>query len=122
MKHYSILLASFYAIIAGSQFKVPDKWGLLGSPYGGGGGGTLIFSYIRRLGSFYGVQNFEFLYFGGFQRNEYFLGGMKISLFKFWGHHRIGLYLGVISLVLRSRYRTGDIFWVAKISNIFWGA
>ena len=25
-----------------------------------GGGGTLIFSYIRRLGSFFGIQNFEF--------------------------------------------------------------
>ena len=39
-----------------------------------GGGGTLIFSYIRRLGSFFGVQNFEFQYFWGFQKNEYFLG------------------------------------------------
>ena len=53
-------------------------------------GGTLIFSYIRRLGSFLGVQNFEFQYFfgGGFQKNEYFLGGMKILwifFFFFWG-------------------------------------
>ena len=32
----------------------------------GGGGGTLIFSYIRRLGPFFGVQNFEFQYFLGF--------------------------------------------------------
>ena len=35
----------------------------------GGGGGTLIFSYIRRLLSFFGVQTFEFQYlfffFGG---------------------------------------------------------
>ena len=37
-----------------------------------GGGGTLIFSYIRRLGPFFGVKNFEF--FGGFQKNKYFLG------------------------------------------------
>ena len=29
-------------------------------------GGTLIFSYIRRLGSFFGVQKFEFQYFWGF--------------------------------------------------------
>ena len=29
---------------------------------GGGGGGTLI----RRLGSYFGVQNFEFQYFLGF--------------------------------------------------------
>ena len=32
----------------------------------GGGGGTLIFSYIRRLGSFFGVQNCEFKYYWGF--------------------------------------------------------
>ena len=34
----------------------------------GGGDGTLIFSYIhvRRLGSFFGVQIFEFQYFWGF--------------------------------------------------------
>ena len=36
---------------------------------GGGGGGTLIFSYIRRLGLFFGVQNFEFQYFWGFSEN-----------------------------------------------------
>ena len=29
-------------------------------------GGTLIFLYRCRLGSFFGVQNFEFQYFGGF--------------------------------------------------------
>ena len=28
-----------------------------------GGGATLIFSYIRRLGPFFGVQNYEFRYF-----------------------------------------------------------
>ena len=33
---------------------------------GGGWGGTLIFSYIRRRGQFFGVQNFEFQFFGGF--------------------------------------------------------
>ena len=32
----------------------------------GGGGGTLIFSYIRRLGPFFGGQIFEFQYFLGF--------------------------------------------------------
>ena len=31
-----------------------------------GGGGNLIFSYIRRLSPFLGVQNFEFRYFFGF--------------------------------------------------------
>ena len=38
------------------------------------GGGTLIFSYIRRLGPFWGVQNFDFQYFGGFSEPEIFLG------------------------------------------------
>ena len=46
----------------------PQGWG------GGGGGGTLIFSYIPRLWSFFGVQNLNFNIFGGFQKNEYFLG------------------------------------------------
>ena len=49
----------------------------------GGGGGTLIFSYTRRLRPFLGVQKFNFSMFWGFQRNEYF-GGMKI-LWIFWG-------------------------------------
>ena len=35
----------------------------------GGGGGTLIFSYIRRLRIFLGVQNLEFQYFWGFSEN-----------------------------------------------------
>ena len=43
-----------------------------GTPGGGGGGGTLIFSHIRRLGLFFWVQNSEFQYFWGFQKNEYF--------------------------------------------------
>ena len=40
----------------------------------GGGGGTLIFSYIRRLGPFFGVQNFEFRYFMGFSEKNIFFG------------------------------------------------
>ena len=40
----------------------------------GGGGGTLIFSCIRRLGPFFWGQIFEFQYFLGFQKNEYFFG------------------------------------------------
>ena len=38
-------------------------------------GGTLIFPYIPRLGSFFLVQNFESqAILGVFQKNEYFLG------------------------------------------------
>ena len=46
-----------------------SQWG------GGGGGGTLTFAYIRRLGLFFGVQNFEFQYFLGFS-NKKFGGGV----------------------------------------------
>ena len=38
------------------------------------GGGTLIFSYIRRLGPFFGLKILNFNIFGGFQKNEYFWG------------------------------------------------
>ena len=45
----------------------------------------------------------------------------------FWGHHKIGLYLGVISMHFRIlSYGQGTdwgiYFGVGKISNIFWGA
>ena len=64
--------------------------------------GTLIFLYIHRLGPFFLVQNFEFHYiyifiFFFFQKNEYFLG-YEVFVDIFWGHHKIGLYLGVISM------------------------
>ena len=36
-----------------------------------GGGGTLIIPY--RLGPFFWVQNLEFQFLWGFQKNEYFL-------------------------------------------------
>ena len=39
-----------------------------------GGGGTLVFSYIHRLGSFFGLKILNFNIFDGFQINEYFLG------------------------------------------------
>ena len=40
-------------------------------------GDTLKFLYIRRLGLFFGVQNFEFQHFLGFSK-KYFFWGMKI--------------------------------------------
>ena len=51
------------------------------------GGNALIFPYIRRLGSSFWVQNFEFQYLGG-QKNEYF-GGMKILWIFFGGSSQI---------------------------------
>ena len=34
----------------------------------------------------------------GFFRKINIFGGMKILLLLFWGHHKIGLYLGVVSM------------------------
>ena len=51
----------------------------------GGGGGTLIFSYIRRLGSFFGVQHFEFQYSLGFSEKLIFLEVLRFC----------GYFLGV---------------------------
>ena len=67
----------------------PQDWG------GGGEGGTLIFSYIRRLESFLWDSNIEFHYFGVFFRKmnlwEYedfvdFLGGSSQNWNTFRGH------------------------------------
>ena len=49
-----------------------------------GGGGTLIFSYIRRLGSCIVVQNFEFQYFLGFSEKMNIFWGMKILRIYFF--------------------------------------
>ena len=53
-------------------------------PEGGGGGGTLIFSHIHRLGLFLGVQNSEFQYYLGFEKNEFF-GWYEDFVDIFWG-------------------------------------
>ena len=57
----------------------------------GGGGGTLIFSHIRRLGLFFGVQNSEFPIFLWVFRKMNFFGGYEDFMDIFWGHHKIGL-------------------------------
>ena len=43
-------------------------------PRGEGGGCTLIFSYIRKLGPFLEVKFLSFNIFLSFQKNEYFFG------------------------------------------------
>ena len=69
-------------------------------------GGTLIFSYKRRLGSIFGVPNFEFQYFLGFSEKLLLLlfffffffgggGGYGDFVTFLWRHHKIGLYLGL---------------------------
>ena len=61
---------------------------------GWGGGGTLMFSYIRRLRPFlvFKILNFNILWVF-FQKNEHFLGMKILWIF--------GLYLGVMSMYLR---------------------
>ena len=51
-----------------------------------GGGGTLIFSHIHRLGTFFGFKILNFNIYGGFQKNEYF-----------WGYEIFVDFLGVIT-------------------------
>ena len=75
---------------------------------------------MRRLMSFFGVQNFEFQYIffflgGGVRKMTFWGGGYEdfVDIFFFFGgggssynwtifrgHHKIGLYLGVISMHL----------------------
>ena len=91
--------------------------------------------YIRRLGPFLGVQNFEFQFFffffffwgGGFRKKYiffFFWGGVRGFCGYFWGaHHKIGPYLGVIYMHLRvfskcQGLEWGIFFGVAEISNI----
>ena len=65
---------------------------------GGGGGGVLCYFHILQLRTFFGVQNFEFLYFWGFSQKMNIFGGYEILWIFFWCHHKIGLVLGVISM------------------------
>ena len=93
----------------------------------GVGGGTLIFSYIRRLRKFWGVQNFKFQCFWG---SEKLIILMYEDFVDIWGGHRkIGLVLGVISMHFRVfKVQNGDIYFlggagggVRKFQILFWG-
>ena len=70
---------------------------------GGGGGGVLWYFHVYiGSGHFLGVQNFDFIILGVF-RKKIFLGVQRFCGY-FWGgggHHKIGLYLGAISIHFR---------------------
>ena len=80
----------------------------------GGGGDTLLFSYIRRFGPFFWFKILNFNIFGGFQQNEYFLGYgfVDISMVSsqnlpsFRGH-----FYAFWGLSLRSMCRMGIFFF-----------
>ena len=99
---------------------------------GGGGGGTLIISCIRRLGSFFWVQNFEFLWV--FRKINIFLG-MKIL----WIFFRVitkldyilGSFLNILGSFLKVKVQNGGyffgllkfqifFFWCLKFLIFFW--
>ena len=60
----------------------------------------MFFLYKRRLRSLFWVQNFEFLILEVFSKINIFWD-MKILLIFSKGHHKIGLYLGDISMHFR---------------------
>ena len=73
-----------------------------------------------------GVKNFEFQYFWGFSENLIFLG-YEDFVDIFGGHHKIGLYLEVISMHFRvfsegqgSEWRI--FFVLLKVQIFIWGA
>ena len=53
-------------------------------PGGGGGAGTLKFSYICMLGQFFGFKILNFNILGGFRKNKYFLGYEDFVDIFFW--------------------------------------
>ena len=67
---------------------------MLTDPRGGGGGGTLIFSYIGRLGQFFWVPNFEFQYFFLVFRKMNIFWGMKILWIFFWSSQNWTIFKG----------------------------
>ena len=87
------------------------------------GGGTLIYSYIRRLGLFFWFKILNFNIFGVFIKLNIF-GDMKILWILF---RKIGLYLEVISMHLRvfsesqgTEWRI--FFWLLKVQIFIWGS
>ena len=55
---------------------------------GGGGGGTLIFSHICRLGLLFGFKILNFNIFGGFQKNEDFVD-IFLRSSQNWASYRV---------------------------------
>ena len=100
------------------------------SPRLGGGVGTLIFSYMRRVGLFFRIQNFEFQYFWGFQKTEYFIGYEDI----FWGSSQNWIYIYrsfgcILGSFLKVKVQNGGqgtewriVFGLLKFQILIWGA
>ena len=106
-----------------SQFKDLKAATAVLHPRGGGGVLRYFHTYVGSV-HFFWFKILNFNIFLGFQKNEYFLGILRFFGY-FLGSSQNWASLRVISMqfrvFLRSMYRIGIFFWVAKISNIFWG-
>ena len=91
---------------------------------GGGGEGTLIFSYIYvGLDHFWGFKILNFNMFGGFQKYHYFWGYedfVDISLQNWTGFR--GHFYTFQGFFLRSMCRMGILFGVAQNYKYFLGS
>ena len=67
----------------------------------GGGGGYSEFLYIRMLGYFFVFKILISIFFGVFKKKNLGGGGYEDFMDIFLGHHKFGLYLGVISMHFR---------------------
>ena len=88
-------------------------------------GCTLIFSFIRKLRSFFKVQSFEFQYFWGFQKNEYFLGCEDfvddiLGSSQNWTMFR-GQFYALLGAFLKVKVQNGGYFWGLLKFQIFLG-
>ena len=88
---------NYFVFIEGGKIK-----GTLVFNEGGGGGVLWYFHTCIGSGHFLGSKIWIPLLsiFGGFQKHEFFLG-YEDFVDIFWGHHKIGLYLGVIFMYFR---------------------
>ena len=69
----------------------------------------------------------DFFFFGGgggVQKNEYSFW-YEDFVDNFWGHQKLGYILGsflsILGSFLKVKVQNGNIYWVAKILNIFGG-
>ena len=83
--------------------------------YGGGsvcvcvGGGTLIFAYIRKLGQFFKILNFNIIGGGGGGRKMNIFGVMEILWIIYLGQHNSGLFSEAISLHFKGFFRRSKV-------------
>ena len=95
-------------------------------PVGGGGGVFWYFLAYVGWGHFLGGSKFlNFNIFLGLQKINYFWVWNFVDFFG--GHHKIGLYLGVISCILGSFLKVkvqkrGYVLGLLKFQINFWGA